>query len=108
MKFTFASFVFVILLRPGVDAQPTPDRRSDVTNKALITKATPSVSPSTITNKSAGTQAAELHKLAQAFYAWRNENAPVASSDQGLHTWDDRLTDFSPAKVSERAEHVHA
>lgn len=89
-----------------VYSQPTPDRKSDVSNKALITKTTPSVSPSTIANKSTSAQTAELHKMAEDFYAWRNENFPVRSSDSGLHTWDDRLTDYSPAKISERAQHV--
>ena len=26
----------------------------------------------------------------------------------GLHTWDDRLTDYSPAKIAERAQHVRS
>lgn len=38
---------------------------------------------------------AELHQLAAAYYNWRNENYPVVSSDAGLHTWDNRLTDYS-------------
>src|SRR5437879_6776101 len=41
-------------------------------------------------------------------YACRNQNYPVRSSDAGLHTWDDRLTDYSPAKIAERAEHVRS
>ena len=49
---------------------------------------------------------AALHKWADDYYAWRNENYPVQSSDSGLHTWDDRLTDYSPAKIAERAQHV--
>ena len=49
-----------------------------------------------------------LHKMAEDYYAWRNENYPVRSSDAGLHTWDDRLTDYSPAKIEERARHVHS
>ena len=44
--------------------------------------------------------------MADDYYAWRNENYPVGSSDSGLHTWDDRLTDYSPAKIAERAQHV--
>ena len=51
---------------------------------------------------------AALHKMAENYYAWRNENYPVRSSDAGLHTWDDRLTDYSPAKIEERARHVHS
>ena len=50
--------------------------------------------------------AAALHKLANDYYNWRNENDPVSSSNAGLHTWDDRLADFSPAKIAERAQHV--
>jgi uncharacterized protein (DUF885 family) len=52
--------------------------------------------------------AAALHKLADDYYNWRNENDPVSSSDRGLHTWDDKVTDYSPAKIAERAQHVHA
>ena len=52
--------------------------------------------------------AAALHKLANDYYNWRNENDPVSSSNTGLHTWDDRLADFSPAKIAERAQHVRA
>ncbi len=44
--------------------------------------------------------------MADEFYAWRNENFPVYSSDAGLHTWDNRLTDYSAAKISERAQHI--
>ena len=49
-----------------------------------------------------------LHKMADDYYAWRNENYPVQSSYAGLHTWDDRLTDYSPAKSAERAQHGEA
>jgi hypothetical protein len=49
-----------------------------------------------------------LHKMAEDYYAWRNENYPVRSSDAGLHTWDDRLTDYSLAKIEEHARHVHS
>ena len=75
-------------------SQPTPDPKSDVSNKALITKST----------STAG--AAALRRLAEEYYNWRNQNYPVASSDSGLHKWDDRLTDYSPAKITERADHV--
>jgi len=80
-------------------AQPTPEPKTDVSNKALITKATPSV-------VKAGADIAALRKMADEFYAWRNENFPVSSSDAGLHTWDNRLTDFSSGKISERNQHV--
>ena len=52
--------------------------------------------------------AAALHTLANDYYNWRNENDPVSSSNAGLHTWDDRLADFSPGKIAERAQHVRA
>jgi len=52
--------------------------------------------------------AAALHKLANDYYNWRNENDPVSSSNAGLHTWDDKLADFSPAKINERTQHVRA
>ena len=50
----------------------------------------------------------DLRKLASDYYRWRNEQYPVASSDQGLHTWDDRLTDWSAAALKARREHVAA
>ncbi len=51
-------------------------------------------------------EALALHKMADEFYDWRNQQYPVRSSDAGLHTWDDRLTDYSPAKIGERAQHI--
>ena len=47
-----------------------------------------------------------LRALAQAYYAWRDSSYPVGSSDQGLHTWDDRLTDYSLAAVRARRRHA--
>jgi len=85
-------------------AQPTPEPRTDVSNKALITRTTPSVSPAKA--KAGAADIGALRKLADDFYAWRNENYPVYSSDAGLHTWDNRLTDYSGAKVAERAQHI--
>ena len=85
-------------------AQLTPEPRTDVSNKALITKETPAVSSPT--NQTGTADTAALRKMAGDYYAWRNENYPVASSDSGLHTWDDRLTDYSVAKIAERAQHV--
>jgi uncharacterized protein (DUF885 family) len=70
----------------------------DLGNKALITKAT---GPELMAS-------AALHQWADDFYAWQNENNPTNSSEQGLHTWDDRLTDYSPAKIADRAQHVRA
>ena len=77
--------------------------RPDVSNKALITKTAP---PITGESKAPAADSAALHKLADDYYNWRNENYPVASSEAGLHTWDNRLTDYSAAKIAERAQHV--
>jgi len=92
----------------GVYAQSSVQRAPNVSNKALITKSTPAINEEAFKNQSANAAIAALHKLADDYYAWRNENYPVRSSDAGLHTWDDRLTDYSPAKTAERAQHVHS
>ncbi len=42
---------------------------------------------------------ADLHKLAADYYTWRNQNYPVAASDQGLHTQDNKLTDYALSAV---------
>src|SRR5882762_8966216 len=52
------------------------------------------------------TTPADLHKLADDYYTWRNQNYPVASSDAGLHTWDNKLTDYSLSAVLMRRLHV--
>src|SRR5712691_12282744 len=49
---------------------------------------------------------AELRQFAQDYYNWRNQNYPVASSDAGLHTWDNRLTDYSPGAIVARRQHA--
>ena len=49
---------------------------------------------------------ADLQRLAQDYYNWRNQNYPVGSSDQGLHTWDNKLTDYSLSAVLMRRLHV--
>src|SRR5436309_2027050 len=77
-------------------AQPTSRGQPDVSNKTLITNA----------NQDHVMGAAALHKLANDYYNWRNQSDPVSSSNAGLHTWDDKLADFSPAKIAERAQHV--
>ncbi len=82
-------------------AQPPPEEKPDVSDKALLTK------PAAANITPPGSFAA-LHQMADSYYAWRNENYPVRSSDAGLHRWDDRLTDFSAAKVNERAQHVRS
>ncbi len=84
-------------------AQTSPNSTPNVSNKALITHAPP---PHLAAAKTAG--AAALHQLASEFYDWRNQQYPVRSSEAGLHTWDDRLTDYSAGKIAERAEHIAA
>ena len=49
---------------------------------------------------------ATLHQLADDYYNWRNQNYPVFSSDAGLHTWDSKLTDYSPAAIAARRARV--
>jgi uncharacterized protein (DUF885 family) len=96
MKWIFALTVFTTA---SLFAQPRPEPRTEVSNKALLTKATPA-------SAKAGNDIAALRKMADEFYAWRNENFPVFSSEAGLHTWDNRLTDYTPAKISERNQHI--
>ncbi len=103
----FASGLTVIAVTIAV-AQSPSGRNPDVSNKALITKSTPSIDENVFKNQSADAATAALHKMADDYYAWRNENYPVRSSDAGLHTWDDRLTDYSAAKIAERAQHVRS
>jgi uncharacterized protein (DUF885 family) len=49
---------------------------------------------------------AALRSEALAYYAWRDSSYPVASSGQGLHTWDGRLTDYRMTAVKSRRRHV--
>jgi uncharacterized protein (DUF885 family) len=49
---------------------------------------------------------AKLHEVANDYYKWAQHEYPVNSSDQGLHIWDDRLTDYSPAAIAKRSAHV--
>jgi uncharacterized protein (DUF885 family) len=101
--------IVIVLLAPGSsEAQSPSGRNPDVSNKALITKSTPSINEDAFKSKGADATPAALHKMADDHYAWRNENYPVRSSDAGLHTWDDRLTDYSSAKIAERAQHVRS
>ena len=108
IKFFFVAFVLLVISSGNSHAQSPSQRNPDVSNKALITKSTPAINPEAFKNQNVSAVLAALHKLANDYYAWRNENYPVRSSDAGLHTWDDRLTDYSPAKIAERQQHVHA
>jgi uncharacterized protein (DUF885 family) len=56
----------------------------------------------------AQTSPATLRRIAIDYYNWRNRNYPVASSDAGLHTWDSKLTDYSPAAIEARRQHVRS
>ncbi len=56
----------------------------------------------------AQTSPAMLRRIAIDYYDWRNRNYPVASSDAGLHTWDSKLTDYSPAAIEARRQHVRS
>jgi uncharacterized protein (DUF885 family) len=101
-------FAFFFFALGGIYAQSSVQRTPNVSDKALITKSTPAINEEAFKNQNANATIAALHKLADDYYAWRNENYPVRSSEAGLHTWDDRLTDYSPAKIAERAQHVHS
>src|SRR5215813_1889003 len=108
MRLTSSLFacVSLFMFHSNAVAQSPTQRNPDVANKALITKSTPGIKAEAFKNQSVSAQTATLHKLADDYYAWRNERYPVRSSEAGLHTWDDRLTDYSPAKIAERAQHV--
>ncbi|MFL6568020.1 MAG: DUF885 domain-containing protein [Chthoniobacterales bacterium] len=93
-------FLLLLLLAAFVSAQRVQESPPDHSNKTLVTRET----PTSLTNA----DSAALRKMATDYYAWRNENNPVQSSETGLHTWDDRLTDYSPAKIAERAQYVRA
>ena len=49
---------------------------------------------------------ADLRRIAAAYYDSAKVNFPVGSSSQGLHTWDDRLTDYRPAAIEARRAYV--
>ena len=49
---------------------------------------------------------ADLRKLADDYYNWRNQQYPVTTSDAGLHTWDNKLTDYELSALLARRLHV--
>jgi hypothetical protein len=49
---------------------------------------------------------AELRTLAHEYYLWRDAAYPVASSSNGEHRFDSRLTDFRMAAVVDRRRHI--
>ena len=101
--------ILFLLFAPAIAVAQSPSgRKPDVSSKALITKSTPGINEDAFKNQNVIAAAAALHKIADDYYAWRNENYPVRSSDVGLHTWDDRLTDYSPAQIATRAQRVRS
>ena len=104
----FSGAFLLLIIGYRIAHAQLPQRSPDVSNKALITKSTPSISTDAFKNQNMSVATAALHKMANDYYEWRNENYPVRSSDLGLHRWDDRVTDYSPAKIAERAEHVRS
>jgi uncharacterized protein (DUF885 family) len=59
-----------------------------------------------LTSAQSNATPAALHRLANDYYNWRNQNYPVSSSDAGLHTWDNKLTDYSPAAIAARRTRI--
>jgi len=53
-------------------------------------------------------QADSLRTVAHDYYAWRDSSYPVGASDEGLHRWDGRLTDYRLSAVLDRRRHVAA
>lgn len=49
---------------------------------------------------------ADIRGLAHGYYEWRDSTNPVAASDQGKHTWDDRITDYRMPAVRSRRRYV--
>lgn len=64
------------------------------------------VMSSTFTNAQSPGRPETLRRMASDYYDWRNQNYPVSSSDAGLHAWDNKLTDYSPAAIAARRAHV--
>ncbi|MDQ3820913.1 MAG: DUF885 domain-containing protein, partial [Acidobacteriota bacterium] len=59
-----------------------------------------------MTNAQNNQSPASLRQMAQDYYHWRDQNYPVDSSNEGLHTWDNRLTDYSLVSIMSRRQHV--
>ncbi len=66
-----------------------------------------SVAVGQIVQAEEGASPAKLRQLATEYYRWRNQAYPVASSDQGLHTWDDKLADYSAEAIAARLQRVN-
>ncbi|MDT5122643.1 MAG: hypothetical protein QOC96_2125 [Acidobacteriota bacterium] len=61
---------------------------------------------SQMTNAQTDNTPAALRQMAVDYYQWRDQNYPVNSSNEGLHTWDNKLTDYSLASIMSRRQHV--
>jgi uncharacterized protein (DUF885 family) len=61
---------------------------------------------SQMTNAQTDNAPAALRQMAVDYYHWRDQNYPVNSSNEGLHTWDNKLTDYSLAEIMSRRQHV--
>ena len=77
-----AALLYFIAI-PLLVAQKTQETKPDVSDKALITKAPPQVAADKI---SSAAEVATLHKLAEEYYAWRNENYPGPKQRRGAYT----------------------
>ena len=60
----------------------------------------------TFTTTATAQTPADLRRLADEYVRWRNQNYPVFSSDMGLHTWDDKLTDYSLSAILARRLYI--
>src|SRR3989442_11895314 len=60
------------------------------------------------TNAQTNASPATLRRAADDYYNWRNRNYPVSSSDAGLHTWDNKLSDYSSAAIEARRQHARS
>jgi uncharacterized protein (DUF885 family) len=77
-----------------------------VRNATFVTIAALATMSCDVSGGAGGSATSALRSLAKDYYAWRDSVYPVASSDAGLHTWDDRLTDYTMKAVTSRREHV--
>ncbi len=58
-------------------------------------------------NAQEGSSPEKLRQWAHEYYGWRNEQDPVSSSNQGLHTWDNKLADYSEQAIAARRRHIN-
>ena len=72
----------------------------------LLTLSVATMTTVNIAGAQANASPADLRKIADDYYNWRNQQFPVASSDAGLHTWDRKLTDYGLSALLARRLHV--